>query len=73
MGSHSVISTSIIINDLIRMVGGSFWFWMVLDALKPGLVSFYWDLPLHGFITLILIVMSVIVQRNTPVIINASV
>jgi len=55
------------VDDLIRLVGGSFWFWMALDAVKPGLVSFYWDLPLHGFVTLILIMISVILHRSAPI------
>lgn len=60
-----------IVDELVRWLGASFWLWMAMDALKPGIVSFYWNLPVHGGVVVVCIIISVLMDRS-PVTTRAS-
>ncbi len=44
-------------DDTILVLGAALWGWMTMDALKPGIVSLYWNLTTHWGILMLLIVL----------------
>ncbi len=67
MEKSDVTQFADIVDELLRWIGGSFWFWMVMDSFKPGLVSFYWDLSVHGGVVVMLIIVSVLINQSSTV------
>lgn len=41
--------------ELVLLTSSSFVFWLVLESLKPGFVSHWWNLPLHFNVSLLLL------------------
>ncbi len=66
------------LDDLLLLIGGSLWFWLLLEALKPGIVSYYWNLSFHTVVFVIVCIGSVILQtysvsdETTPTILKNS-
>lgn len=53
-----------ILWDTIALLGASLWLWMVMDALKPGLVSYYWNIQYHWIALMICIVFAFVFNNK---------
>ncbi|MBI5135443.1 hypothetical protein HZA86_04410 [Candidatus Uhrbacteria bacterium] len=55
-----------LLDVLIAWTGASLWVWMVLESIKPGLVSYYWDLAAHSIMFAVLCVADALLWARVP-------
>ena len=52
------------IHDSTIVAGGSLWLWMMMESLKPGMVSYYWNFTAHWTVFVALLLLASFLPRE---------